>query len=427
MLQTAAARAPSSLYLGDAGGVLHRYPLPGGPPVAVGALVAGATALTEGPTPVISNLRAGADVPIPGSLHDPLNSIGAGPGDLYANVEGDLVWNHSPGVAFPMRGSVECCGAGVLFFEDVKVSRNGSMPFPHPQYVPNVNISGLAYDGFGQLWGSDTGGNLFAVGAHGGAPGGNTSLTMTFIIPTGTTDLASSPQCVGSNDVQGDLGDAPDSSNHAGSPMTAYAGGVAATYPTVYSPATGSPEGPIHWVPGADSLLGSLISAEQDADLLPDADGVTNIDPPTDAKDRDVGDDGVSFPLVLPQCQQTQFQYRLQIAGPTTMIRYTNAWVDFNRDGDWADAVACVDGGGQQQSVSEWVVQDQATSLGTGVHMITTPSFWSVDPGAEVWFRTTVSESTAAGSDGRGAKGGFEIGETEDYLLNDMGNGEYSP
>jgi hypothetical protein len=93
------------------------------------------------------------------------------------------------------------------------------------------------------------------------------------------------------------------------------------------------------------------------------------------------------------------------------MTRYTNAWIDFNRDGDWADSVACVDPTGQPQSVSEWVVQDQVTNLAAGLHFISTPLFWSVDPAGEVWFRITLSETPAAGPDGRGASGGFEIGE----------------
>ncbi len=422
-LQTAAARAPSSLYLGDAAGVLYLYPLPMGPPMVTGALVVGATALTEGPKPAISNLRAGADAPVPGSLFNPGALVGSGPGDFYGNPEGDLVWNHATSVAFPMRGSVDCCGVG--FFEDVRVSRNGSMPFPHSPYAPNTNMTGLAYDGFGQLCGSDIGANLYAVGPHGGVPGGFTSLTLTFPIPGGTTDLASTPQCIPSSDILGDLGDAPDRTNHSGRPMTAYPG-VAANYPTVYSTVTGSPEGPIHWVPGSDSFLGDIITAEQDADLLPDADGITNIDPPMDAKDRDGGDDGILFPISLPQCQQTQFQYRLNVVG-SAMSRYTNAWIDFNRDGDWADSIACVDSGGQPQTVSEWVVQDQTTNFGPGVHVVTTPSFWSASPEDDMWLRITLSESPAAGTDGRGAVGGFEIGETEDFLLHFVVGAEYAP
>jgi len=337
------------------------------------------------------------------------------------------VWNHAPGVPFPIRGSVEAFGAAGLgrFFEDVRVSRNGDMPFPHMPYSPNVNMTGLAYDGFGQLWGSDAGGDLYAVGPPGGVPGPSTSLAPAFGIPLNVADLASTPQCISLSDVLGDLGDAPDNTNHSERPMTANPG-VSAFYPTVYAAPASGPRGPIHWVPGADSLLGDVITAEQDADLPPDADVITNIDPPADAKDRDGGDDGILFPVSLPQCQQTQFQYRLHVVGPA-MTRYSNAWIDFNRDGDWADQMTCIDADDQSRTVAEWLVQDQVKNLGPGMHVVTTPNFWSVSPESSKWLRITLSESTAAGSDGRGAAGGFEIGETENYLLHNIGGSDFAP
>ncbi len=55
-----------------------------------------------------------------------------------------------------------------------------------------------------------------------------------------------------------DLGDAPDSTNHAGAPMTAYfAGPVGANFPTVYGPGTGPVPGPNHWFPKVDAWLGA--------------------------------------------------------------------------------------------------------------------------------------------------------------------------
>src|SRR5262245_24413515 len=109
-----------------------------------------------------------------------------------------------------------------------------------------------------------------------------------------------------------DLGDAPDSTNHFGVAMTAYPG-VPANFPTVFDPATGLPQGPLHFAPKADTWLGANVSGENDADLLPDADGVRNIIPPANNPDNDWFDDGV-FPvnpigIKLPQCQQTNFNY----------------------------------------------------------------------------------------------------------------------
>src|SRR5689334_18847464 len=90
----------------------------------------------------------------------------------------------------------------------------------------------------------------------------------------------------------GDLGDAPDSTNHFGVGMAAYPA-VLARYPTVFDPATGAPSGPLHINPAGNGWLGAAVSREADADLLPDADGVTNIDPPTNTANRDRFDDGV--------------------------------------------------------------------------------------------------------------------------------------
>ncbi len=421
-LQTAAARPTNSLFLGDAGGLLFQYPLPAGPPTAVGVLTPNATALTEGAKPGMANLFAGADVVAPGSLHRPLAFIGADvSGDTYSTPEGDLVFDHAPGKLFPLTGSVDVAGFGILW-EHVDVSRaTGAMPMPHFLWNPNVAVNGLAIDGFGRLWASA--GQVLHRATPSGP--GRGALVPTLGIPPTIRDLASTPQCIAETEEPGDLGDAPDSSNHSSSAMTAYAG-VGANFPTVFDIATGSPEGPLHVVVGADSWLGVGATTEKDADLLPDADGITNIDSLMDAKDRDGQDDGVSFPINLPHCQQTQFQYSVNVVGPTR-LRYVNAWIDLNHDGDWADTLACTDGGGQPQSVREWVVQNQVTNLAAGVHLMATPLFWSVDPDDDTWLRITLAEGPTPGTDGRGPTHPYETGETEDYLLHNITADEYKP
>ncbi len=71
-------------------------------------------------------------------------------------------------------------------------------------------------------------------------------------------DAAKAPQMIGEapqppfTPRPSDLGDAPDSTNHAGVAMAAYAG-VQARYPTVFDPATGLPQGPRHRLPGRPS------------------------------------------------------------------------------------------------------------------------------------------------------------------------------
>jgi len=422
MIQTAAARAPSSLFLGDVGGMLYQYPLPNGPPAAVGALTPAATALSEGEKPGMANLYAGSDLPAAACLYGPLAPIGCDiSGDTYSTPEGDLVFNHAAQTPFPLTGSVSVVGAGLLW-EHVDVSRaTGLLPFPHYLWAPNVPVDGLAFDGFGRLWASALG-TLYLATPSGAARG---ALAPTSPIPPTIKDLATTPQCITEAEELGDLGDAPDSTNHPAKVMTAYAG-VNAGFPTVFDVATGSPEGPIHVVVGADSWLGVGVTEEKDADLLPDADGITNIDPLLDVKDRDGQDDGVSFPISLPQCQQTQFQYTVNVVGPTR-TRYVNAWIDFNHDGDWADTLTCTDGGGQPRSVPEWVVQDQVTNLAAGVHVVATPPIWSVDLDDDVWLRITLAEGPTPGTDGRGPSDPYEIGETEDYLLHNVTADEYQP
>jgi hypothetical protein len=98
-----------------------------------------------------------------------------------------------------------------------------------------------------------------------------------------------------------DLGDAPDSTNHAGALMRAYhfppAPPIMAHYPTVFDPATGLPSGPLHLNPRGDAWLGEWVTLEAEADLPPDEDGATNIDPSLDVPDLDIADDGLLFPL----------------------------------------------------------------------------------------------------------------------------------
>jgi hypothetical protein len=284
-----------------------------------------------------------------------------------------------------------------------------------------VNYDGLAFDGYGNLWGSKPGpGAFWDLDLINPATG--TGTTVYNNIPPWLTDLASTPVCGGaSTDEQGDLGDAPDSTNHFAANMTAYPA-VTAQYPSVFDTTSGLPPGPFHRI-SADSWLGPSISQEADADLFPDQDAITNIDPPTNAPDRDGFDDGISLPLSLPQCQLTQFQYTINIAGPQ-MNRYTNVWFDYNRNGIWGDLIQCTYQG-QPYTVNEWAVQDQITNLGPGTHIVTTPSFRSLDNTSSLWMRISLSETYAPGPDGSGYVGGYEIGETEDRLLTWFGNSQY--
>ena len=283
---------------------------------------------------------------------------------------------------------------------------------------------GLAFDAQNGrqngLWASSVGAAfIFTVNDVSGAT------AVAFPIPVAMFDLASTPRCGEGPDI-GDLGDAPDSSNHPQQPMTAYPG-ISATFPSVFDLATGLPQGPKHLFPDADSWLGVLVTNEQDADLLPDDDGITNIDPPTDTPDRDLGDDGPLFPISLPQCQLTQFQYMVTVVD-IPMDRYLNVWIDFNRNGQWGDQLQCVDPVTQQLvMVNEWAVSNYVFNVGPGVHVLNTPLFRGIDAENNQWMRISITEVAAPAGDGSGISDGYELGETEDFLLHPYGSNEYGP
>jgi immune inhibitor A len=240
-------------------------------------------------------------------------------------------------------------------------------------------------------------------------------------IPLGNCSL--SVQQASCSDAEADLGDAPASANHSGLPMTAYAPSVQASFPTVWGLGLGGPRH--HWA-HADAWLGPTVTGELDADLLPDNDPMTNIDPPTDSSNRDnllIGpeDDGVLLPIPLVDCNGSGLSLAVTVVSPLVympMPRYVNVWFDWNSDGDWADTLSCP--GGFQ--APEWAVRNQVQVSGPG-------SFW-LNPQFlpkirlvkqmpyETWMRVSIAEMPApAPQDGRGPMWGYDLGETEDYYL----------
>jgi hypothetical protein len=225
----------------------------------------------------------------------------------------------------------------------------------------------------------------------------------------------------------GDLGDAPDSTNHAGAAMTAYPPGgpmgVQANFPTVFlGPA---PFGPIHRNPQA-IFLGAGVSTEFDADLPPDMDGPTNITPPLDQPNQDGFDDGLLL-LGIKPCQPSQFNYIVTVTNPVVNQMFVNVWFDWNRDGDWDDTLQC---SAATAPAPEWAVQNQPVPIpGIGSFPMTTPQFmtWfsATTPMTDLWMRITISEQpwippmppVLLGYGGSGPQGGYKFGETEDYYL----------
>jgi hypothetical protein len=225
-----------------------------------------------------------------------------------------------------------------------------------------------------------------------------------------------------------DLGDAPDSTNNFGNSMTAYPMGVftgpRAHYPTVYDDgSTTGPFGPVHLNAQIVAFLGKMITRETEADTGPDEDGVNNIRPQSNWPDNDDGDDGVVFPLNMPNCSWTTIDYVVNVVNPNADL-WVNVWIDWNRDGDWDDTLDCLEG-----PAPEWAVQNQFLfNLPAGSNQITTPAIlpWHPENGTEeVWMRITLSGQPwrggsnpgEVGNAGSGPQAKYEIGETEDYYF----------
>lgn len=239
-----------------------------------------------------------------------------------------------------------------------------------------------------------------------------------------------------------DLGDAPDSTNHAGVAMAAYPA-VQANFPTVFDPALGLPQGPRHSYP-RPFHLGQRVSREAEADLGPDQDPLNNIVPAANDPDNDRFDDGTNLALWnLNNCQTTNLPVQVAI-GPAAVNYfqqlgtpgYINIWIDSNRDGDWADATQC-----NGQPAVEHIVIDfpvNVVGLGAGLHLINTPTGlvpWSITD-KPAWVRITLSDrpsnkTLTAGAlnygDGRGYALPFRTGETEDYYYRPLTGGGNGP
>lgn len=231
-----------------------------------------------------------------------------------------------------------------------------------------------------------------------------------------------------------ELGDAPDSTNHPATAMTAYPG-IQANFPTVFDPTTGLPEGPMHAHP-RPFHLGQQVSREAEADIGPDEDPTNNIIPAANTPNQDRFDDGVNpQQWNLTHCQTTTIPVRVFISPQAVnwfqqqqKQGYLNLWIDSTRDGDWDDGGTC----GAGQDAVEHIVIDfpvDLVALGAGLQTINVPTGLVPWPAAQAenpaWARVTLSERESNKTlqfgnikygDGRGYDKPFQTGETEDYL-----------
>ncbi len=246
------------------------------------------------------------------------------------------------------------------------------------------------------------------------APTGAPAPTMTpTSAPTATPSATATPTPLSPSVSLPDLGDAPDSTNNVSLAMTAYPSKLA-QFPTVYGGGS-PPYGPMHRNASLKFLLGYNITAEEEADNGPDADGVSNINPILNRANQDRGDDGLRRPVMFRHCVPTTLSYRISLLAPGPTTIYVNVWADWDRSGRWGELHDC-----NGLPAPEWVVKNQPLHLnGPGVFNLRTPIFLPYNEHAEqpLWLRLTISERKALWADGGGPALGWEYGETEDYLI----------
>jgi parallel beta-helix repeat protein len=240
-----------------------------------------------------------------------------------------------------------------------------------------------------------------------------------------------------------DLGDAPDSTNTffptPPPPMYAYPG-VYALYPTVHI--SGSPPfGPCHKSYfSAAAILGTEITLEYEADNGYDDDLLNNINPPSDTSDKDstafsfgMDDSLKHVPInlstnILPvnHCQPTTIPIEVSIPsggpmGSYPWTAYLNVWFDYDRSGQWGDFVDCLGPG----DTPEWAVQNYAIPVPPGglspvtqTINVTFTGYVPLTPEKEVWMRVQLTEIEAGEHDSSSPDFCYQVGETEDYLVN---------
>jgi hypothetical protein len=274
-----------------------------------------------------------------------------------------------------------------------------------------------------------------------------------------TADIDALPDPDPCADMCPDLGDAPDSNNSLGNPMSIHPFGLIAQpafFPTEFTAVAGT--GPIHWnaggnsnlsgVPGIaiDSALGlnqlpngdflSRVSNERNAFLLPDQDvrkrNIIPLPNPANGRSNRDGFDnaftdlaGNPMGLVMQPCQPTSIRYAQFIRGPSAANsnfvgpRYINMWIDFNRDGDWTDqspALPCP--GAPNASVDEWFVRNLVAPAASGVYTLPAQLFPNLEDDSPMWLRISISEQPAPLlGGGVGPATGYKFGETEDHLM----------
>ena len=126
-------------------------------------------------------------------------------------------------------------------------------------------------------------------------------------------------------------------------------------------------------------------------------------------------DAAIAAPVSFAACTPSTIKFRAFNCSAAEQQVVLNVLVDWNRDGDWNDVVAC-----PGQCVREWAIQNVGVTLMPGCNDITTPSFLSGPTPGPGWMRITISDQSVppdfAWNGSAGIAGqALSNGETEDY------------
>jgi len=134
----------------------------------------------------------------------------------------------------------------------------------------------------------------------------------------------------------------------------------------------------------------------------------------------DVVDHGVPGPLVFTTCTMTTILFDLYSCAPVQ--GYLNILVDWNKDTDWNDVLACADPGAPGPGCAyEWAVKNAPFTSPGGCTPMVSPPFLTGPNAVPAWLRITVTLEPVSDNfpwEGSFIAPGFDSfqgGETEDY------------
>ena len=155
-------------------------------------------------------------------------------------------------------------------------------------------------------------------------------------------------------------------------------------------------------------------TAEEDAIDPSDPDGIQNIDEEPGESDNDDKDDGL-LTYYFGDDEEATLEFAVTASQDSPQeTYYLNVLFDWNKDGEWK--------GKSSNGASEWAVKNYKVQIKPGdVQTFRTDKFLTGTDVFPVWVRLTLSDKpideSQYGEDGWDGTGDFQLGETEDYYL----------